>query len=179
MLLTDGFASNGNPPVAVGDESWFYVDGLNLAYEGHRQLSGIRLLTQKRDRWAGIRDNEGLSSCHGTSQAVAAGQCSSGQVTLRPIDLRGATTLTLNLDTASRQNAEVRVELLDSAGWRLAGFTRDRADAIRGVDTIAHQVSWSNGSTTIAAAGAASGASGEVVLRIYLRNASLFAVTVA
>ena len=86
--------------------------------------------------------------------------------------------LTLYLITGAR-NGSVGVELLTQHGWRLPGLTRKDCDAIGSDrDEMTVAVQW-NGTSFVSVASVAALVSNstEVALRIYLRNAQLFGVT--
>ncbi|MBX3012800.1 MAG: hypothetical protein KF832_14890 [Caldilineaceae bacterium] len=130
----------------------FYYGGYSEGATGADDYSlttGIGLATLPRDRFVAL--------C--PQQAV-------GQVTLKPLDLAASQTLTINGDATA---GVIQVELLDSAGYRLPGFTREEALPITG-DALRHPVRWQ--SATLAQLPV-----NQVMLRIYLNNADLFAVT--
>jgi hypothetical protein len=199
------FASNGNGPLAVAeeqDEERWYYNGLNLMYEGHKILSGVGFATQRRDRYAAIVAP--AQTGPGETTGGEGGTDRGGQVTLRPVDVTGRRSLTLNAisrgnSTAAVQNgSSISVELLTRGGWRLPGFTREECEAVGGgQDSVRLVVRWRNHTTstgepeesiqeqewrTLAQAAptarAVSGSS-EVMVRIYLRGAELFGVTFA
>ena len=171
------FAGNGNGPTDVGgDEERLYYSGLNGLWSGHETLSGVGFVTMKRDRYAMVRDTPPISS-----DTPAPG----GQITLRPIDVAGRSTLTLNVRTNDSVNASIAVELLTHTGWRLPSFTREECEVIgRGQDSVSMPIRWRPATVgqpawTLAEAGAAAlkaSNSSEVLVRVYLRSAELYAV---
>jgi hypothetical protein len=142
--------SNATP--LISDEKMYFYYG---AY-GHpwnapdpKQISGIGVATMPRNRFSGVLPTESV-----------------GQITLKAVDLRNVTSLTVNADSSK---GEVRVEILNEDGYRMPGFTRDEATPIVG-DSLRHAVSWSNTSLGDLAAG-------KYKLRLHLKNAEVFAVT--
>lgn len=104
---------------------------------------------QWRDRFACIRDTEGV-----------------GQITLKPRAMNPGTTVSIN---ANASGGEIRLELLDSGGRRIEGFTREQCEPVR-VDSLAAPVRWD---------GARDGRlpSGEIMVRVHLRNAGIYAIS--
>lgn len=143
--------TNGTP-VILDDEMRFYYGGYSEGATGADDYSlttGIGLATLPRDRLVALCPQQ-----------------QSGQVTLKPIDLAACHALTLNANAAQ---GVIRVELLDGEGRRLPGFTRADALPITG-DQLRHPVAW-------LAATLAHLPVTQVMVRIYLENAELFAVT--
>lgn len=89
-----------------------------------------------------------------------------GQITLRPLSLHGVTGLALNAD-ASR--GTIRVELLNASGYRIPGYTKFDAVPIAG-DGLRQRVTWK--SSLLANLPPV-----DVMIRIHLQNAELFALT--
>jgi hypothetical protein len=161
-------------PVILDDEIRFYYGGYAHGATGADQVnspSGVGLATIPRDRFAGVRPVE--RSDQGTLKTPLEHV---GQVTLKPIDLGGASAITVNAD--ARDGGEVRVELLDEAGRRVRGFSFDDAAPIRG-DSLRHRVAWKNKSLSDLTAAAAAAAAGAYHLRIHLRRATLYAVSIS
>ncbi len=137
-------------PVFVNDEMRFYYGAYSRwNSDVENDPSGIGLATLPRDRFVAIQPTDG-----------------SGQVTIKPMPLHKARTLTVNADA---QRGQIRVEILTAKGYRVPGFTRDDAVAITD-DHLRHAVSWSDKSL-------ADLPKGEHQLRLHLNNAKLFAVT--
>jgi hypothetical protein len=91
-----------------------------------------------------------------------------GQITLKPIDLAGVNSITLNADAT---RGGITFELLDAQGYRVHGFTRDQASAITG-DSLRHPIAWKSKRLNELPAGA-------YMLRLLLsKSASVYAVTV-
>ena len=88
-----------------------------------------------------------------------------GQITLKPVRLSDS-RLQINADA---RGGEVRVELLSSSGYRIPGFTKEDAVAIN-EDSVAHNVRWNEKQP--------GDATGEYQIRIHLKNAKLFALTI-
>jgi hypothetical protein len=112
--------------------------------------SGIGLATLPLDRFAGLRPLEKL-----------------GQITLHPRSLHGVTGLTLNADASA---GAIRVELLNASGHRLPGYTKADAVPIT-ADGLRLRVAWKQ-------ADLAKLPQEEIMFRIHLENAEVFALTV-
>lgn len=143
--------TNGTP-VILDDEMRFYYGGYSEGATGADDYSlttGIGLATLPRDRFVALCPQQ-----------------QRGQVTLKPIDLTACHALTLNANAAQ---GVIRVELLDEEGRRLPSFTRAEALPITG-DHLRHPVAWQ--AVTLAHLPVS-----QVMVRIYLENAELFAVT--
>lgn len=143
--------TNGTP-VVLADEFRFYYGGYSEGATGaddYNLTTGVGLATLPRDRFVSLRPREAL-----------------GQVTLKTVDIRGYRTLTLN---ASAAEGNLWVEALDGEGRRIPGFDRAHALPIRG-DRLAHPVAWQE--VCLAQLPVR-----DVMLRIYVENAELFAVT--
>ena len=89
-----------------------------------------------------------------------------GQITLKPRDLSGVKTVTLNAD-ASR--GTVRLEVLNDDGYRLRGFTKDDAIPMK-TDDLAHEARWKDRRLSDLPPG-------RFMLRVHLDQAELFAIT--
>ena len=143
--------TNGTP-VLLADEFRFYYGGYSEGATGADDYSlttGIGLATLPRDRFVAL--------CP---------QAQVGQVTLKAVDLTGYQGLTLN---ANAGQGIIHVELLDAEGRRLPGFTRAQALPITG-DRLDHPVAWQGVTLNQCPVH-------QVMIRIYLENAELFAVT--
>lgn len=143
--------TNGTP-VLLTDEFRFYYGGYSEGATGADDYSlttGIGLATLPRDRFVALCPQQQV-----------------GQVTLKLVDLTNYQGLTLN---ASAGQGVIHVELLDEEGRRLPGFTRAQALPITG-DRLDHPVAWQG--VTLAQRPV-----NQVMVRIYLENAALFAVT--
>jgi hypothetical protein len=146
--------------VILDDEIRSYYGAYSAGATGadnNLHTSGIGLATIPTDRFAGIRPV--ALSDQPTLHDV-------GQVTLKPADLERASKITLNADASEGQ---IRVELLDTDGYRMEGLTHDDAMPITG-DSLRHEVGWSTRSI--------GDTRGDVMVRIHLDRAELFAVTI-
>ncbi len=160
-----GSIFTNSSPVFLEDEMRFYYGAYSQGATGandHEQRSGIGLFTLPRDRFAGVRTVP-LSDQPTLVEALH----DIGQVTLKARDLSNVTAITLNANASA---GEIRVELLDAAGYRVAGYTKEDAQVITG-DRLRHDVAWK-------ARGLSDLENGEYMLRIHLKKASLFAVNV-
>ena len=148
-------------PVVLENEIRFYYGGAENPWSFGKGESewgskkrlpktGIGLATLPLDRFAGLRPLEKI-----------------GQLTLRPRSLAGVKGMTVNADASK---GAVRVELLDAQGYRIPGFTKAEAVPLTG-DDLRQRVSWKN-------ADLASLPAGEVMIRIHLENAEVFAMTI-
>lgn len=153
-------------PVVLEDEMRFYYGAYNQApLDGVKsepgERSGVGFASIPRDRFAGLRPAE-RSAQKTLKQPLE----NIGQITLKPLDLTGCKTLTLNAD-ASR--GTVRVEILNPQGYRLRGFSKEEADPIRG-DNLKHPVSWTDHALSRLPPG-------RYMVRLHLDNATVYAVT--
>ena len=87
-------------------------------------------------------------------------------MTLKPLDLRGCTDITVNADCAG---GSLRVELLTEEGYRVRGYSKDESTMIQG-DSLRHRVTWKDRGLNQLLAG-------RYMLRFHLQGATLFAVT--
>ena len=143
--------TNGTP-VVLADEFRFYYGGYSEGATGADDYSlttGVGLATLPRDRFVSLTPQQEI-----------------GQVTLKPVDISGCRGLTLN---ANAQAGTVWVEVLDEEGRRIPGFDRAHALPIKG-DRLEHPVAWQEGTLQQVPVK-------NVMLRIYIENAELFAVT--
>ncbi|GEP42600.1 hypothetical protein [Brevifollis gellanilyticus] len=147
-------------PVVLEDEIRFYFGGAENPWGfGKREKewgsklkmpkTGIGLATLPLDRFAGLKPLERI-----------------GQITLKPRSLKGVKSITVN---TSAVKAAVRVELLDAQGYRIPGFAKTDATPITG-DHLRHAVSWKEANLSKLP-------DGEVVIRIHLDRAEVFALT--
>lgn len=148
-------------PIVVGDEMRFYFGGAENPWHFGRKenvwgskksklpLTGIGLATLALDRFAGLKPMERI-----------------GQLTLKPRSLAGVKSITVN---SAAVKAAVRLELLDAQGRRIPGFTKADAVSITG-DSLRHEVKWKSADLSKLPAG-------EVMIRIHLDRAEVFAIT--
>jgi hypothetical protein len=153
-------------PIILDDEIRFYYGAANMVplMKGVKslpgELSGVGLATIPRDRFAGIKPVE--SSEQTTLKKPLK---NIGQITLKPLDLKGVNAITLNADAS---NGAVRVEVLNEDGYRMRGFTKDDAKPITG-DNLRHAVEWKGKKLGDLPAG-------NYMLRVHLDNATLYAI---
>ncbi len=151
-------------PIIVGDEMRFYYGAYSQGATGGDDLrlaSGLGLATAPLDRFAGLQPVP-----RSDQPTLKAPLENIGQVTLKPVHLAGTTRLLLNADASA---GAVRVELLDAAGKRVRGFSRDDAVPIKG-DSLRHPVLWRSQSLADLPAG-------NYLLRLHLENAIVYALT--
>lgn len=147
-------------PVVLDDEIRFYFGGAEnpWGFGGQPQewgskkkmpQTGIGLATLPRDRFAGLKPLERI-----------------GQITLKPRSLAGVKSITVN---TSAVKAAVRVELLDPEGYRIPGFTKADAVPITG-NHLRQAATWKEHDLSKLPAG-------EVMIRLHLDRAEVFAIT--
>jgi hypothetical protein len=153
--------------IVDGDEMRFYYGAYGSGAVGggsnifsDDQKSGVGLATLPLDRFAGVRSVPAPPTPNKTAPA------SIGQITLKPLDLTGCREITVNADASA---GAVRAELLTPDGYRVRGFSKDDAVALRG-DSLRHQVRWKD--RTLGSLPA-----GRYLLRLHLETAAVFAVT--
>lgn len=159
-----GSIFTNSTPVVLDEEIRFYYGAYSqgaTGETGERIISGIGLASLPRDRFAGLRSLERTEGGTLTKPAEHV-----GQVTLKPIDLRGVRHITVNADASE---GAVRVELLDEKGYRIRGFTRDDATPLRG-DNLRHPVAWARRTLGHLPPG-------RYMLRIHIERATVYAVT--
>lgn len=160
-----GSMFTNSTPVILGDEIRFYYGGYGAgATSGgdDNMPSGVGYASIRLDRFAGIRSvaKSGQPTLSKALEHI-------GQVTLKPIDLAKVKRITLNADASG---GSVRVELLDSRGWRIRGFSADDCVPVKG-DSLAHDVMWRSKAL-------ADLPRGRYMIRIHLDNATVYAVSV-
>jgi hypothetical protein len=147
-------------PVFLEDEVRFYYGGYAEGATGGDDImfkTGVGMASMPRDRFAALYP-----------------QGEVGQVTLRPLDLTGCQSLTLNANASS---GSVQAEVLNADGYRVRGFAREDAAPITG-DSLRLPVRW-RGSSVSATRTLADLPAGSYCLRVYLQNAELYAATIA
>jgi hypothetical protein len=151
---------NNATPIILDDEIRFYYGGAeNPWHFGKRPVewgskkrqpkTGIGLAILPLDRFAGVRPIEKI-----------------GQITLRPRSLKGVVRITVNADATG---GPLRVELLNERGYRIQGFAKTQAIALTG-DSIRHEVKWKEADLSQLP-------EGDVMIRLHLDNAEVFALT--
>ncbi len=173
-------------PQAVGDEMWFYYGGYRGTAVGGGGLgnqvtgskdyfSGVGMAVMQRDRFVAIVPNPETNQRNSlkVTRASVGKEAPSltkpntiGQVTLKPLDLTGVQSITVNAD-ASR--GKIAVEILNEDGFRVRGFSKDDALPIA-ADALAAKAKWREKSLSALKPG-------RYMLRIHLDNAKLFACT--
>ncbi|MBI5758255.1 MAG: hypothetical protein HZA46_07045 [Planctomycetales bacterium] len=147
-------------PVVLDDEIRFYYGAYQHPWKFGKgeypwnsktrvPKSGLGLATLPLDRFAGLRPIEKL-----------------GQITLRPRSLRGVNELTLNADAST---GTIRLELLNATGHRLPGFTKSDAAPVT-ADGLRHRVTWKTAKLI-------NSPPEDIMIRIHLENAEVFALT--
>lgn len=166
QAFSNGGIFTNSTPVVLDDSIRFYYGGYNSGAVGGgarltdaSQQSGIGFATIPLDRFAGIRP-VALSDQTTLKKPLE----HVGQVTTKPIDLDGISSLTVN---ANAEGGSVRIELLSEDGYRIEGFTKDDSLPITR-DSLAGEVAW-RGSPNLP--------TGPHLLRIHLEHAELFAIT--
>ncbi|WP_417379138.1 hypothetical protein [Gimesia sp.] len=155
-------------PVFLQDSIQFYYGGYTSGAIGGgskltdaSQQSGVGLATLPLDRFAGIRPVE-LSAQSTLKKPLR----NIGQITLKPLDLKGVQEITVNADAKAGQ---IQVEVLTAEGFRIPGYTKADCNPLTG-DSLAHRVDWKNHALTELPAG-------KYMLRLHLNNAEVFAIT--
>jgi hypothetical protein len=153
-------------PIVHDDEIRFYYGAYNKApLDGVKsepgQQSGVGLAKIPLDRFGGIRPvakSEQLTLRKPLENI--------GQITLKPLDLKGTKEIILNADAA---HGSVRVEILDEAGYRVKGWSKDEAAPLKG-DSLRHVVVWNGRRLDQLPAG-------RYMLRLHLDNATVYALS--
>ena len=148
--------SNSTPVVLPGE--------IRFYYGGTGWKTSVGLAKIQRDRMVGVKADH------------TAGADKIGQVTLKPIDLTGYTTLAVNAKADT--GGEVRVELLNSEGKPFQAYLKGAATALTGDplstpdslpdEPLSRKVKW--GSTTALPQQVC-------LIRVHLKNAELYSVS--
>ena len=144
---------SNSTPVFLKEEFRYYYGAYGQQWnidDDRKQNSGIGLATMPPDRFAGIQPIGTI-----------------GQITLKPIQLNGSNSITINSDTSG---GSLRVEILNKNGYRLKGFTKEDAIPLLG-NNLKHPVSWQKQSITNLD-------TGEYMLRLHLKDSQVFALTI-
>ncbi|MCX6380959.1 MAG: hypothetical protein NT023_16030 [Armatimonadetes bacterium] len=159
-----GSLFTNSTPVILEDEIRFYYG----AYQGgatggddENMPSGIGFATIPRDRFAGIRPvrKSDQSTLSKPLERI-------GQITLKPLSLRGIKSISLNADVSK---GSIRVELLSSRGRRIRGFSANECTPLSG-DSLSHTVSWKGTSLSELPLE-------KYMIRIHLNSATVFALS--
>jgi hypothetical protein len=152
--------------VVLENEIRFYYGAANVApLDGVKselgQRSGVGMASIPLDRFAGLRPR-------GQSEPPnPAGPLENiGQVTLKPLDLQGCTTITVNADCGE---GSLRVELLTEEGYRVRGYSKDESTVIQG-NSLHHKVAWKDRGLNQLPAD-------RYMLRFHIQGGTLFAVS--
>jgi hypothetical protein len=153
-------------PVVLEDEIRFYYGAYSQSPVGGVSSeavlkSGVGLASIPRDRFAGIRPTP-----RSDQPTLRKPLENIGQVTFKPLDLAGCREITLNADAGK---GAIRVELLNEAGYRVRGYSRDDAVAIQG-DGLRQAVGWKERRLEQLPPG-------RYMLRLHLENATVYAVS--
>lgn len=169
--FSNGGIFTNTTPVVLEKQIRFYYGGYNSGAIGggakltaDTQQSGVGFASIPIDRFAGIRPVP-LSAQSTLKRPLE----HIGQITLKPRSLEGISDILINAD-ASAEGAQVRVEILNSDGYRMRGFSKDDAIALTGKDALAHKIAWKEASLVDLPAG-------HYHLRIHLEKAAVFAIT--
>ena len=152
-------------PVVLDDEIRFYYGAYSQGATGSddtKLTTGIGLATLPRDRFAGLQPVP-----RSDQPTLKKPLENTGQVTLKPLDLTGVKSLELNADAAG---GEIRVEVFDTEGKRLRGFSREDAIPVKG-DSLRHPLGWQGRSITNLPPGS-------YLLRLHLSNATVYALRI-
>lgn len=144
--IDDGMIFTASSAIEMGDEVWMYTG----VWDGDHGLAfrdcAIIISKWRRDGFASLDTG------------------SNGVITTKKLLMEGGKRLVLNADASEGQ---ILVELLNSAGNPISGFTKDDCDPIN-TDSVSHTVSW-NGNKDI------SSLEGRVVkVKIYAENSSIY-----
>ena len=152
-------------PIVLENEIRFYYGGYGQGAtggDGYNFASGIGIATMPLDRFAGLQP-----LARSDQPTLKKPLENIGQVTLKPMTLGKSSSIELNADASA---GEIRVELLAGDGKRIRGFSFDDAVPIKG-DSLKHAVRWKSG-------GFPGLPKQEYMLRVHLKNATVYAVTV-
>jgi len=158
-----GSILTNSTPVILDDEIRFYYGGYGAGAtsgDDENMPSGVGFASVPLDRFAGIRP---VAKSDQPTLKMPLEHI--GQVTLKPSDLSGVKGITLNADAS---NGSIRVELLNSRGRRIRGFSADDCVPIKG-DSLAHEVSWKDRSDL---------PHERCMIRIHLDNATVYALSI-
>lgn len=160
-----GSIFTNSTPVILDDEIRFYyggyAGGATGAYEPDPTDTGIGFASIRLDRFAGIRP-----VAKSDQPLLRKPLENIGQVTTKPLRLSEYSAITVN---ANASEGEIRVELLDSRGRRVRGFTAEDALPITG-DSLAHRAAWNGVSLSDLA-------DGDYLVRLHLRKATVYALS--
>ncbi len=157
---------SNSTPIVLENEIRFYYGAANVApLNGVKsepgERSGVGMASIPLDRFAGLRpvDKSAQITLRKPLENI-------GQVTLKPLDLKGCTQINVNADASK---GAVRVELLNEEGYRVRGYSKEDAVVLQG-DSLLHKAGWKDH-------GIENLPVGRYLLRFHLDNATVFAVT--
>src|SRR5262249_47885249 len=123
-------------PIVHGDEIRFYYGAYNEA-----PLGGVKSEPGQRSGvgMASIPLDRGIRPVAKSEQLTLRKPLENiGQVTLKPLDLKGCSDIRVNADAGA---GAIRAELLSEEGYRIRGYSREDAIPIRG-DSLRQPVAW-------------------------------------
>lgn len=144
----DSFDGGGiytnSTPVVLDDTIRFYY-GANS--QKTSKISGVGMASIPLDRFAGLRAE------------------SSGQVTLKPLDLTDVAKIMVNADASGGQ---IRSEIMTEDGYRIRGYSKEESKIISG-NSLKHPVSWASQNIDRLPPG-------KYIIRLYLENAEIYSM---
>jgi hypothetical protein len=166
--------TNGTP-VFLEKEVRFYYGGyrgtaiggggLNDQVAGAKDFkSGVGLAITPRDRFAVVTVNP-ESPVKNQRKDKPKIINTIGNVTLKPLDLTGVKSITLNADATK---GAAWLEILDEDGYRLRGFTKEDCVPVKS-DNLAHEMRWKEKQVSDLPPG-------RYLVRVHLQKADLFAI---
>eukprot|EP00913_Durusdinium_trenchii_P028501 g26729.t1 len=135
QAFSNGGIFTNATPIILDNAIRFYYGGYNSgAIGGGKKLtdpsqqSGVGFSSIVLDRFAGIRPV--AVSAQSTLRRPLK---NIGQVTLKPLDLKGIREITIN---GNATKGTIAVEILNADGYRMPGFTKAHAKPIKGIDPL-------------------------------------------
>jgi hypothetical protein len=125
------------------------------------QKSGVGLVTLPLNRFAGIRSDPEAPTPKIKSPPDI------GQITFKPIDLKGRTELYVN---ANATGGAVWAEILDADGYRVRGFDKANCVPLKKKDSTRYRFSWKDKKL-------ADLPPGPHQIRLHLESATVYAIT--
>lgn len=165
LVFDSGSMFTNSTPIVLDDEIRFYYGGYSdgaTDADDSRQISGVGLATIPLNRIAGIRP-----MARSDQPTLRKPLENRGQVTLKPLELSPSAAIYLNADAVE---GSITVELLNEEGFRMDGWTRDSCTPVKG-DDLRHVVQWKDKSLSDLP-------EGRYMIRIFLDNATLYAVSI-
>lgn len=166
--FSNGGIFTNSTPVILEGEIRFYYGGYNSGTTGGgarladpSQQSGIGFASIPLDHFAGIRPV--AVSAQSTLKKPLE---NIGKVTLKPQSLEGIHQMHINADA---RNGSVRIEILDEAGFRVRGFSKEESLPVS-KNGLNQEVKWKNAKLTELPPA-------QYHLRLHLDNAEVFAMS--